>query len=63
MADIVLATILLIGGTIWSLACLLAYAMHPTPGQANFGPVVYVGMVAAFLGWAWWVWIIFGWLL
>ena len=63
MADILLASLLLIGGALWSLACLLAYAMHPTPSQADFGSVVYVGPAAFLAGAAWWAWLIFGWLL
>ena len=63
MADIVLASLLLIGGALWSFVCLMAYATHPTPSQADFGSVVYVGPVAFLAGAAWWVWIISGWLL
>ena len=63
MADILLASLLLIGGALWSFVCLMTYATHPTPGQANFGSVVYVGPAAFLAGAAWWAWIISGWLL
>lgn len=62
MADIVMATALLLGGAGWSFVCLMAYASHPIPGQADLGFVAYLGPLAALAGLAWWAWLIYGWL-
>ena len=61
MADIVLATLLLIGGLAWSFVCFLALANTPIPGQARLGAIVWAGPFAFVGGLLWWVWIIAGW--
>lgn len=62
MADILLATSLLLGGLGWSFVCLLALANTPIPGQADLGAVVWAGPIAFVAGLVWWGWIIAGWL-
>ena len=63
MADIFLASILLIGGIAWAAICVAAAASHPTPSQADFGPLIFAGPIAALIGLLWWVWIIIGWVI
>jgi len=62
MADVLLATILLIGGICWSGLIFLAMANSPT-GGTNFAMAPFIaGLAAAAAGVLYWIYIVAGWL-
>lgn len=62
MADIILATGLLLGGLVWSFLVFAAMANSPM-GGSNFAMIPFVGgLVAAGAGLIYWACIIAGWL-
>lgn len=62
MADILLATLLLFGGLIGMLLCVVAGASHPTgrpPAAIYYGMAL--GVVATGTGLLWWLGLILNW--
>ena len=61
MADIFLATVLLLGGIFWAALIVIAMAHHPT-GGTDFAKYPFIaGLGAALVGLLWWGAIIIGW--
>lgn len=63
MADVFLATMLLLGGFGWAALVVLAMANHPT-GGTDFAKFPFlIGVAAMVVGAVWWLAIIVGWFL
>lgn len=63
MADIFLASCLLLGGFFWSALIVLAMMRHPT-GGTDFAVYPFLaGLIAMAIGTVWWVAIVISWLI